>query len=116
LDFTFNLSSQQTDCLKRLVEALQDATTSPRKRMLAYHDWAWSLIDIDLAQCRMAWDHPVQRAIWLKALRADGNFYDATDFTPDLAKMKYLCNMTSLLEALLDKDQDTDSLHADDFE
>jgi hypothetical protein len=63
-----------------------------------------------------ALSYPFQRAIWLKALRAGGNFYDATNFTPDLAKMKYLCNMTSLLEALLDKDEDADSLHADGFE
>jgi hypothetical protein len=49
-------------------------------------------------------------------LRADGNFYEATDFTPDLARMKYLCNMTSILEALLDKDKEMDSFHEDDFE
>ncbi|KAG2336601.1 hypothetical protein BDR05DRAFT_953250 [Suillus weaverae] len=116
LDFTFNLSLEQVNHLERLVEALQDATISPRKRMLAYHDWVWSLIDVDIALHQEIWDHPFQRAIWLKALQADGNFYDATKFTPDLAIMKYLCNMTSLLEALLDKDQDVDSLHTDDFE
>jgi hypothetical protein len=116
LDFTFNLSPQQVNCLSYLVKALQDATTSPRKKMLAYHEWVWSLIDVDLAQHQEIWDHPFQRIIWLKALQADGNFYDTTGFTPDLAKMKYLCNMTSLLEALLDKDQDVDRLHPDDFE
>lgn len=96
--------------------ALQDAMASSRRRMVAYHDWVWSLIDIDLAHCKKAWDNPIQRAIWLKALRPDGNFYEAADFTPDLAKMKYLCNMTSLLEALLDKDAGADGLHEDDFE
>jgi hypothetical protein len=39
---------------------LQDATTLPRKRMLAYHDWVWSLIDVDVAQHQEIWDHPFQ--------------------------------------------------------
>jgi hypothetical protein len=115
-DITFHLSEQQTACLKELRDVLQDATSLARKRLITYHNWVWSLIYFDPAHSKEVWGDPVQRAIWLRALREDGNFYEASDFPPDLAKWKYLCNMTSLLEALLDKDEDTDSIHEDDFE
>ncbi|KAG0692522.1 hypothetical protein DFH29DRAFT_882371 [Suillus ampliporus] len=89
LQFSFALSDQQSHSLDRLVNVLQDDTATRRCRMLAYHELAWSLVDADLAQCQMSWSNPIQRAIWLKALRSD---------------------------ALLDKDQDTDNVHADDFD
>jgi hypothetical protein len=40
----------------------------------------------------------------------------ATNTTSDVSKWKSLCNMTSLLEALLDKDEDTDRIHDNDVE
>ncbi|KAG1718527.1 uncharacterized protein EDB91DRAFT_1090004 [Suillus paluster] len=95
---------------------LQDPHASRRSRMISYHNLAWSLVDADPTQCDASWANPIQRAIWLKALRADGNFYEATDLTPDLAKWKYFCNLVAILQALLDKDQDTDGVHPDDFE
>lgn len=106
-EFSFALSSHQTQCLERLIASLQDSSASPYQRMIAYHDLMWSLVNADSHQCEKQWGNPIQRAIWLKALRQDGNFYEATDLTPDLAKLKYLCNMTSLLEALMSKDADT---------
>ncbi|KAG2339092.1 hypothetical protein BDR05DRAFT_1003633 [Suillus weaverae] len=54
-------------------------------------------------------------AVWLRTLHADGNFTEPTILTLDLAKFKYFCNATLLLGALLDKDKDTDSTHADDY-
>ncbi|KAG0691933.1 hypothetical protein DFH29DRAFT_1009785 [Suillus ampliporus] len=107
---------QQTHLLDKLIMMLRNPDASRRSRMISYHNLAWSLVDADPMQCNASWGNPIQRAIWLKALRADGNFYEPRDFTPDLAKWKYLCNITALLEALLDKDSDTDSLHPDDFE
>jgi hypothetical protein len=62
------------------------------------------------------WANPIKRAIWLRALRPDGNFCEVSVLTPDLAKLKYFCNMTSLLEALMDKDEDADAVHFDDHE
>jgi hypothetical protein len=117
LEFTFALSALQTEHIESLLAVLRDDSSTPRKRMIAYHELAWSLVDTDPAQCVTdRWANPIQRAVWLRALRVDGNFADPASFTPDLAKFKYLCNATSLLEALLDKDKDTDSVHADDYE
>ncbi|KAG1904986.1 uncharacterized protein F5891DRAFT_1183647 [Suillus fuscotomentosus] len=76
-----------------------------------------SLVNTDPALCVTDhWANSIQRAVWLRALCVDGNFTEAAYFTPDLAKLKYLCNVTSLLEVLLDKDKDTDSVHADNYD
>jgi hypothetical protein len=96
---------------------LGDDASTDCKRMISYHELAWLLIDADLTQCIAdCWANPIQQAVWLRALLIDGNFSEPSALTPDLAKFKYLCNATSLLEVLLDKDQDTDSMHADDHE
>jgi hypothetical protein len=117
LDLSFALSSLQTKCLEDLLVVLQDDSSNPRKKMMAYHELAWSLVDTNPEQCTTdRWANPIQRAVWLRALRADGNFIEPAILTPDLAKFKYFCNATSLLEALMDKDKDTDSVHADDYE
>ncbi|KAG2059842.1 hypothetical protein BDR06DRAFT_1002932 [Suillus hirtellus] len=117
LQFSFTLSPRQTACLENLLAVLGDDASMAHKRMLAYHELAWSLVDSDLTLCITDhWANPIQRAVWLRALHIDGNFTKAAYFTPDLTKFKYLCNATSLLEALLDKDQDTDSVHADDYD
>ncbi|KAG2033932.1 hypothetical protein BDR03DRAFT_984745, partial [Suillus americanus] len=117
LDFSFTLSPLQTKCLEDLLTVLRDDASTPRKRMIAYHELAWSLVDTDPTQCITdRWANPIQRAVWLRASRVDGNFSDPGSLTPDLAKFKYLCNATSLLEALLDKDKDTNSVHTDDHE
>ncbi|KAG2335456.1 hypothetical protein BDR05DRAFT_954064, partial [Suillus weaverae] len=117
LNFSFALSAVQTKCLEDLVTVLQEDTSTPRRRMIAYHELAWSLVDTDPELCVTdRWANPIQRAVWLRALRADGNFSEPSNITPDLAKFKYLCNATSLLEALMDKDKDADFVHADDYE
>jgi hypothetical protein len=117
LEFSFSLTVVQTSCLEELVSILRDESASPRQRMIVYHNMAWSLVDSDPDLCVLdRWANPIKRAIWLKALRADGNFCEASALTPDLAKLKYLCNMTSLLEALMDKDEDADAVHFDDHE
>ena len=111
--FSFNLSDKQDTLLLVLIDLLRDVDVSRRQRMLAYHELMWSFVKMD--QSPEPWN-PIQRFMWLRALKPDGNFYESTDYTPDLAKLKYLCNMTSLLEALLDKDQDTDKIHENDIE
>jgi hypothetical protein len=111
--FSFALSSHQSNCLKLLIATLQDPTILPYQRMVAYHNLMWSLVNAGPEQCETQWGNPIQRTIWLKALRQDGNFYEATDLTPDLAKLKYLCNITSLLEALMNKDADTPNIPQD---
>ncbi|KAG1788380.1 uncharacterized protein HD556DRAFT_1312140, partial [Suillus plorans] len=96
---------------------LRDEDASPRTRMIVYHNLAWSLVDADPDLCVVdRWANPIKRAIWLRALRPDGNFCEASTLTPDLAKLKYFCNITSLLEALMDKEEDTDSVHFDDHD
>ena len=112
-EFSFALSPCQTSCLEHLIYALQCLTATPYQRMVAYHNLMWSLVVAGPEQCETRWGNPIQRAIWLKALRQDGNFYEATDLTPDLAKLKYLCNMTSLLEALMNKDVDSSDVPPD---
>jgi hypothetical protein len=117
LNFSFSLSTLQTECLQGLLAILQDDGSTPRKRMVAYHELAWSLVDSDPTLCVTdRWANPIQRAVWLRALRADGNFSEPAALTPDLAKFKYFCNATSLLEALMDKDKDVDSVHPDDHQ
>jgi hypothetical protein len=77
----------------------------------------WSLVDSDPDLCVVdQWANPIKRGIWLRALHLDGNFCEASILTPDLAKLKYLCNMTLLLEALMNKDEDADVVHFDNHE
>ncbi|KAG2081057.1 hypothetical protein BD769DRAFT_1684432 [Suillus cothurnatus] len=117
LEFSFALSEVQTICLEELIIVLGDDNASPRKRMITYHNLAWSLVDTDPDLCvEDRWANPIKRAIWLRALRVDGNFCEASVLTPDLAKFKYFCNITSLLEALMDKDEETDAVHFDDHD
>jgi hypothetical protein len=117
LNFSFALSAKQTQHLKDLLTVLGDDASTNHKRMISYHELAWLLVDANLTQCITDhWANPIQQAVWLRALHIDGNFGEPSTLTPDLAKFKYLCNATLLLEVLLDKDQDADSMHADDHE
>ncbi|KAG1724052.1 uncharacterized protein EDB91DRAFT_1255424 [Suillus paluster] len=86
LKFSFSLSEEQTPLLEELIMLLQDPHVLRHSRMISYHNLAWSLVNADPTQCNVSWANPIQRAIWLKALRVEGNFYEATDLTPDLAK------------------------------
>lgn len=63
----------------------------------AYQSFAWHLVNFNSEE---GWSNPLQRFIWLKALRHDGSFMDATDLTPELAKWKYFCHIVTLFEAL----------------
>ncbi|KAG2121470.1 hypothetical protein DEU56DRAFT_918156 [Suillus clintonianus] len=115
LEFSFALSAVQNERLETFLTDLHNDASSARKRLISYHNLAWSLIDTDPDLCVVdRWANPIKRAVWLRALRADGNFCEASTLTPDLAKFKYFCNTTALLEALMDKDQDVDAVHFDD--
>lgn len=116
-DFSFELSPVQTQCLEELVVVLDDKMVSPRKRMMLYHTFAWSLVNRDQENCMVdKSENPIARAIWLLALREDGNFCGASVLEQDLVKLQYFCNITCLLEALMDKDEGKDSVHFDDHE
>ena len=56
------------------------------------------------------WTDVIQQWIWLKALRPDGNFYPASSFTPDLAKLKYIMRQTVLIQAFIEHFQDDEEL------
>ncbi|KAG2139941.1 hypothetical protein BD769DRAFT_1663117 [Suillus cothurnatus] len=102
LNFSFALSAKQTQHLEDLLTVLGDDASTDHKRMVSYHELAWSLVDAKLTQCiANCWANPI---------------HEPSTLTPDLAKFKYLCNATLLLEVLLDKDRDADSMHTDDDE
>ncbi|KAG2361668.1 hypothetical protein BDR07DRAFT_1485650 [Suillus spraguei] len=94
------LYALQTKHIENILAVLRDDSSIPQKRMITYYKLA----------------NPIQRAIWPRAIQVDGNFADPASFTPDLAKFKYLSNTTLLLEVLLDKDKNTNSVHVDDYD
>lgn len=51
LNFSYELSVAQTLCLEELVIVLRDENASPQKRMIFYHNLAWSLVDTDPDLC-----------------------------------------------------------------
>ena len=43
----------------------------------------------------------IQQRLWLKALQADRNFYGPSSLMPDWAKVKYLIQQMTLLQAVM---------------
>jgi len=79
LNFSFALSAKQTQHLKDLLTVLGDDASTDCKRMISYHELAWLLVDADLTQCIAdCWANPIQQAVWLRALRIDGNFQNSS--------------------------------------
>ena len=56
------------------------------------------------------WTDVIQQWIWLKALWPNENFYPASTFTPDLAKLKYIMRQTTLIQAFIEPFQDDKEL------
>ncbi|KAG6371343.1 hypothetical protein JVT61DRAFT_9539 [Boletus reticuloceps] len=101
--FSFFLSTQQTSSLQVLAEALG---RKERDGVLQHcQDFLWKVVS---AKDRGDWTDVIQQWTWLKALRPDRNFYPASSFTPDLAKLKYMIRQTVLIQAF------TEPLHDDE--
>jgi len=62
-----------------------------------YQSFAWNLVNY---KSEDGWSNPLQRFIWLRALRHDGSFMGTADLSPELAKWKYFCHIVTLFEAL----------------
>ena len=104
-EFSFMLHRNQDDALHALIIALdqrsQDSIDShDDDAMQKLHEFFWTLMDSASIDLETNWGNVIQRFICLRALRQDGNFYEATDLTPDLAKLKYFLNASCLIHAL----------------
>lgn len=103
--FTFFLSTQQRSTLQALVDALRQKEGDGLTR--SSQDFLWTVVS---AKDQGGWTDVIQQWMWLKALRPDGNFYPASSFTPDLAKLKYLMRQTVLIQAFAEPLRDDEEL------
>ena len=103
LDFSF------TDAQRSSLEVLTDSLEANAKEdtestllgaVTAYQAFCWSLVLTPEQGSQANWGNPIQRFIWLMALRDDGSFIQASDLTPLLAKLKYFCRLTVLYEGI----------------
>ena len=103
LDFSF--TDAQRSSLEILIVSLEtnakeDTESTLLRAVAAYQAFCWSLVHTLELGCQEAWGNPIQRFIWLMALRDDGSFIQASDLTPLLAKLKYFCRLTVLHKAI----------------
>lgn len=111
-DFSFMLHENQENALLALITVLNemaqgDVHTLDGEAMRKLHEFFWALMDATSVHQETNWGNVIQRFICLKALRHDGNFYESTDLTPDLAKLTYFLNASCLIHALwYQKDSD----------
>lgn len=103
--FSFFLSPQQQSTLEALLEALRQKHTADAVECC--QSFLWTVVS---AKDQGGWTDVIQQWIWLKALRPDGNFYPASSFTPDLAKLKYIMRQTVLIQAFVEHFQDDEEL------
>ncbi|KAF8425824.1 hypothetical protein L210DRAFT_986547 [Boletus edulis BED1] len=111
LSLNFSLTDKQRSSLEGLVGSLETSTAEDSERALlravtAYQAFCWSLISAIEPGSQTDWRNPVQRFIWLMALRDDGSFIQASDLTPLLAKLKYFCRLTVLYECIVCSEQE----------
>ncbi|KAG2030495.1 hypothetical protein BDR03DRAFT_1017050 [Suillus americanus] len=112
--FSFGLHPNQINALDAFVVCIDQNDHSEDLNlgsdgdaMMKLHEFLWTLMDGASVHAEENWANVIQRFIWFKALRCDGNFYESKDFTPDLAKLKYFVNGTWLIHALwYQKDSD----------
>ncbi|KAG1820753.1 hypothetical protein DFJ58DRAFT_739264 [Suillus subalutaceus] len=99
--FSFDLDVTQTKALDAFISGMVHSNMSINDQNIKeFHELLWSLIDGPSFHGGRPWANVIQRFIWLRALRRDGNFYEAGDLSPDLAKLEYFVNGTSLVHAL----------------
>lgn len=107
LRLKFGFTSTQKHCLDLLIkylrqDAVQQGEDSGHDAVAAYHAFCWSLVcDTSSGSSQKSWGNPIERFIWLVALREDGSFMQASDLTPLLAKLKYFCRLVTLYESLV---------------
>jgi hypothetical protein len=113
-NFSFQLDDAQKHALVALITHMDfTGNVLDDKAITRLHEFLWSLMNASSFHKGERWANVIQRFIWLRALRRDGNFYEATDYTPDLAKLKYFLNGTSLVHALwYQKDSEVDELES----
>jgi hypothetical protein len=100
-NFSFDLDSKQTKVLEAFISGMVSSDMSINDQNIKeFHELIWSLIDGPSFHGGQPWANVLQRFIWLRALRRDGNFYEAGDLSPDLAKLEYFVNSTALVHAL----------------
>ena len=75
--------------------------------MQSSQDFLWTIMS---AKDQGGWMDVIQLWMWLKALRPDGNFYPASSFMPDLAKLKYVMWQTVLIQAFSEPLRDDEEL------
>lgn len=105
LHLDFSLTDAQKSSLEILIDSLEaDAKENTEDTLLgaatAYQAFCWSLVHTPEPRSQANWGNPIQRFIWLMALRDDGSFIQASDLTPLLAKLKYFCRLTVLYEGV----------------
>lgn len=103
LDFSFTDAQRST--LEILIDsletnAMEDTESTLLEAVTAYQAFCWSLVHTPEPGSQGNWGNPIQRFIWLMALRDDGSFIQASDLTPLLAKLKYFCRLTVLYEGI----------------
>lgn len=101
----FSYTDRQREALDALLELLKrdakERTSISSTDLLAgYHRFCWSLVHSPDPKSQENWGNPIQRFIWLKALRQRGSFLQAKDVTPILAQLKYFCRLVTLYEGL----------------
>ena len=110
LDFSF--TDMQRSSLETLIDNLEtnaeeDTESTLIGAVTAYQAFCWSLVHTPEPRDQTDWGNPIQRFIWLMALRDDGSFIQASDLTPLLAKLKYFCRLTVLYEGICCSKEDT---------
>lgn len=106
---TFSYTTSQREALCDLIDRLKlDAANRTEESEMdvvaAYHRFCWLLVHAPEKQSQRKWGNPIERFLWLKALRADGSFLPAKDVTPILAQLKYFCRLVTLYQGLSDHD------------
>lgn len=97
--FIFVMSQEQESSLRALEGALRNRDTDRALAVSCCQSFLWEVVS---AKDKGGWTDVTQQWVWLRALRADGNFYGASSLTPDLAKIKYLIRQMALLQAFVE--------------
>ena len=99
--FKFHYTEQQRSHLEGLIHAVKRHNDDwMAGAVVAYQNFCWSLVHNPEEKSQDRWENPIERFIWLFALRSDGSFIESTSLTPLLAKLKYFCRLTALYKAM----------------
>ncbi|KAG1791925.1 uncharacterized protein HD556DRAFT_1444992 [Suillus plorans] len=106
-EFSFGLHPNQISALHAFLVCMDQSNSgevlnlgSDSNSMKGLHEFLWTLMDGTSVHAEENWANVIERFMWFKALRWDGNFYESTDFTPDLARLKYFVNSACLIHSL----------------